>query len=51
LSWQVVPRQLNELLRSSDRDGARRAMNAMLSMGKIDVAALEQAYEGESVSV
>jgi predicted 3-demethylubiquinone-9 3-methyltransferase (glyoxalase superfamily) len=51
LSWQVVPRQLNELLRSSDRDGARRAMNAMLSMGKIDVAALERAYEGESVSV
>jgi predicted 3-demethylubiquinone-9 3-methyltransferase (glyoxalase superfamily) len=47
LSWQVVPRQLNELLRSEDRDGARRVMDAMLKMGKIDVAELEQAFEGE----
>jgi predicted 3-demethylubiquinone-9 3-methyltransferase (glyoxalase superfamily) len=51
LSWQVVPRQLSELMRSSDRDGARRAMTAMLSMGKIDVATLERAYEGEGAAV
>src|SRR5215210_2949922 len=30
LSWQVAPRELGELLTSSDRDGARRAMEAML---------------------
>ena len=46
LSWQVVPRQLTELLRSEDRDGARRAMEAMLKMGKLDVVQLEAAAEG-----
>ena len=45
LSWQVVPRQLIEMLGSSDRDAARRAMEAMLQMQKIDVATLQQAYE------
>ena len=45
LSWQVVPRQLIEMLGSSDRDAARRAMEAMLQMQKIDVAKLQQAYE------
>jgi hypothetical protein len=38
-------------MRSSDRDGARRAMTAMLSMGKIEVDALERAYEGEGAAV
>jgi predicted 3-demethylubiquinone-9 3-methyltransferase (glyoxalase superfamily) len=46
VSWQVIPRQLQELLGGSDPDGARRAMEAMLQMGKIDVATLEEAYEG-----
>jgi predicted 3-demethylubiquinone-9 3-methyltransferase (glyoxalase superfamily) len=46
VSWQVIPRQLQELLGGSDPDGARRAMEAMLQMSKIDVAALEEAYEG-----
>jgi predicted 3-demethylubiquinone-9 3-methyltransferase (glyoxalase superfamily) len=46
LSWQVVPRQLNEMLRSEDREAAGRAMTAMLAMGKIDVAELERAFEG-----
>ena len=45
LSWQVVPRQLIEMLGSADRDAARRAMEAMLQMQKIDVARLQQAYE------
>jgi len=45
LSWQVVPKQLNELLNSPDRDGARRAMDAMLQMGKIDVEQLRAAFE------
>ena len=46
LSWQVVPRELNEMLESPDRDGARRAMEAMLQMKKLDVAALREAFEG-----
>jgi predicted 3-demethylubiquinone-9 3-methyltransferase (glyoxalase superfamily) len=46
VSWQVVPHRLDELLNSDDRDGAQRAMEAMLQMGKLDVAELEVAYEG-----
>ena len=46
VSWQVIPRQLNEMLESDDRDGARRAMEAMLGMTKIDVSKLREAYEG-----
>jgi predicted 3-demethylubiquinone-9 3-methyltransferase (glyoxalase superfamily) len=48
LSWQIVPRQLNEMLQSEDGNAARRAMAAMLSMGKIDVAVLERAFEGDT---
>ncbi len=46
VSWQVVPRRLTEMLRSPDRDAAGRAMEAMLKMTKIEVAELEQAYDG-----
>ena len=46
LSWQVIPRRLKELLFHADRDKANRAMHAMLQMTKIDVAALEAAFEG-----
>ena len=46
VSWQVIPRQLNEYLSSSDRDAAQRAMEAMLKMVKIDVEKLREAYEG-----
>jgi predicted 3-demethylubiquinone-9 3-methyltransferase (glyoxalase superfamily) len=51
LSWQVIPRQLPEMLSSTDRDAARRAMEAMLKMVKIDVAELERAYAGDVVPV
>ena len=44
LSWQVVPTQLNELLQSGDPEQARRVMEAMLKMVKIDLHALEEAY-------
>jgi predicted 3-demethylubiquinone-9 3-methyltransferase (glyoxalase superfamily) len=47
LSWQVVPRQLNEMLESDDRAAAERATKAMLDMTKIDVAKLREAYEGQ----
>lgn len=47
VSWQIVPKRLNEMLADSDTDRARRAMEAMLQMGKIEVPALERAYQGE----
>jgi len=45
LSWQIVPRRLNELLDDPDRGRARRAMDAMLQMHKIEVAELERAAD------
>jgi predicted 3-demethylubiquinone-9 3-methyltransferase (glyoxalase superfamily) len=45
LSWQIVPRQLGELIGDSDPERARRAMEAMLTMGKIDVAELQRAAD------
>ncbi|MFJ3821022.1 VOC family protein [Streptomyces nodosus] len=47
VSWQVVPRRLIEMLDDPDREKAARAARAMLSMGRLDIAALEQAYAGE----
>ena len=44
VSWQVIPRQLPEMLQSPDREAAGRAMEAMLKMAKIDVKELEQAF-------
>jgi predicted 3-demethylubiquinone-9 3-methyltransferase (glyoxalase superfamily) len=49
LSWQIVPRQLGELLGDPDRERAGRAMEAMLKMSKIDVAALRRAFDGQPV--
>lgn len=43
LSWQVVPRRLNELLSDADAVKANRAMQAMLKMSKIEIAELERA--------
>ena len=45
LSWQIVPRQLNELVGDPDPERARRAMEAILKMGKIDVAELQRAAD------
>jgi predicted 3-demethylubiquinone-9 3-methyltransferase (glyoxalase superfamily) len=46
LSWQVVPARLHELLADADPARSRRAMEAMLRMGKLDIAELEQAADG-----
>ena len=46
LSWQIVPTRLVELLGDSDPERARRAMAAMMGMGKLDIAGLEQAADG-----
>jgi predicted 3-demethylubiquinone-9 3-methyltransferase (glyoxalase superfamily) len=43
MSWQIVPRRLMELMNSPDPDRARRVMQAMMEMGKIDIAAIERA--------
>ena len=43
LSWQIVPRRLLELLSDRDAGKAQRAMQAMLSMKRIDIAAVERA--------
>jgi predicted 3-demethylubiquinone-9 3-methyltransferase (glyoxalase superfamily) len=47
LSWQIIPSILPELLGDPDREKAGRAMQAMLTMRKIDIAALKQAAAGE----
>ncbi len=47
LSWQIVPSMLPRLLQDKDPIKAGRVMNAMLQMGKIVIADLEKAYEGE----
>lgn len=46
LSWQIVPSRLPVLLNGPDKAGAKRAMEAMLQMSKLDVATLELAYAG-----
>ena len=43
VSWQVVPTALPRLLGDPDREKAQRVMQAMLSMGKIEIDELEQA--------
>jgi predicted 3-demethylubiquinone-9 3-methyltransferase (glyoxalase superfamily) len=45
-SWQVVPAILIEMLSDSDAAKSGRAMQAMLQMKKIDIAALKRAYAG-----
>ena len=41
LSWQITPRVLTEALADSDRAAARRVFEAMMTMVKIDIAAIE----------
>jgi predicted 3-demethylubiquinone-9 3-methyltransferase (glyoxalase superfamily) len=45
LSWQVIPKALGKLMGDPDRARAGRVMQAMLTMGKIDIAGLERAYD------
>ena len=50
VSWQVVPAGMERLFSDPDPERAGRAMQAMLGMKKLDVAALERAADGEPVS-
>jgi predicted 3-demethylubiquinone-9 3-methyltransferase (glyoxalase superfamily) len=45
VSWQIVPKVLNELLSSPDPVRADRVMQAMLKMNKLDIEGLKQAAE------
>ena len=47
LSWQVNPTVLGEMLQDKDPERAKRVMEAMLQMDKIDIKTLKQAYEGQ----
>ncbi len=49
LSWQVVPTGMDELFADPDPARAQRAMQAMLGMGKLDIAALREAADGAAV--
>jgi predicted 3-demethylubiquinone-9 3-methyltransferase (glyoxalase superfamily) len=46
LSWQVVPTALTEMTADPDPAKVRRAMEAMFTMKKLDIAALQKAYTG-----
>lgn len=45
LSWQIVPRRFVELIADPDPGKVKAVMDAMMEMVKLDVAALEKAYE------
>jgi predicted 3-demethylubiquinone-9 3-methyltransferase (glyoxalase superfamily) len=50
LSWQVVPAALPEMLKDSESPGAKRVMEALMRMKKIDLAELERAFGRERVT-
>ncbi|HKY52437.1 MAG TPA: VOC family protein [Candidatus Limnocylindria bacterium] len=45
LSWQIIPRQLMEMMQDRDPAKAKRVTEAMLQMRKIDIAGLKSAYD------
>ena len=47
VSWQIVPKALIEMQTADDQDAAERARQAMYQMNKIDIAALERAFDGK----
>lgn len=46
VSWQIVPTKLADMMRDPDRKRAKRVMEAVLKMVKLDIAELTRAYEG-----
>src|SRR5438445_12668155 len=46
VSWQIIPKVLGRLMGDKDPEKSKRVMMAMLQMGKIDVQALQRAYDG-----
>ena len=50
VTWQIVPKQLGQLLSDPDPVKAGRVMQAMMQMSKIDIATLRQAYDAKTTS-
>lgn len=50
LSWQITPRALMKAMTDPDKAAAKRAMEAMMGMKKIDIAAIERARAGKVVA-
>lgn len=48
-SWQITPRALMEAMADPDRAAAKRAMEAMMTMRRIDIAAIERARRGTAI--
>lgn len=49
LSWQVVPVQMEAMMSDPDKAKVSRVMRAKFGMKKLDIAALELAFEGKPV--
>ena len=49
LSWQITPRVLTKALSNPDQAAAKRAFDAMMTMKKIDIAAIEAAQLGSNI--
>ena len=49
-SWQIVPRVLIAALNAADHAAAKRAMDAMMTMRRIDIARVEAARAGKEVA-
>jgi predicted 3-demethylubiquinone-9 3-methyltransferase (glyoxalase superfamily) len=47
VSWQIIPKQLGQLMGDPDPEKAQRVVQAMLKMQKIIVADLQKAYDGK----
>lgn len=50
VSWQIVPAALGKLLGDPDPEKSSRVMRAMLQMEKLDIRALQEAYEGKKAA-
>ncbi len=47
LSWQIVPRAMIAMMQAQDCEKSQRAFQAMLGMKKLDIAALQRAFDGD----
>ncbi|MCB1421312.1 MAG: VOC family protein [Nitratireductor sp.] len=47
VSWQIVPQAVLDMLKNDDRQAAGRAMAAMMTMKRLDVAVMRKAFDGE----